>query len=93
MASHSASFSAASRCAEIWAGEAMSVLESTQIFLAFEPLSCAATHSSPLPMGLEASMSIATTSTSSSALMAEVLSSSPSASCGLWRPGVSTMII
>ena len=37
-------------------------------------------------------MSMATTSTSDSALSAEVLSSSPSTSWGLCRPGVSTMM-
>lgn len=38
-------------------------------------------------------MSMATTSTSSKALMALVFSSSPRASWGLCKPGVSTMII
>ena len=94
MASQSQSFSAASRWALISASLARSVLESTQIFA--EPLAArtwAATHSSPRPMGLDASMSMATTSTSSKALMALVFSSSPRASWGLCKPGVSTMII
>ena len=94
MASQSQSASAASRWALIWASEARSVLESTQTFAEpFAARTCSATHSSPRPMGWEASMSMATTSTSSKALMALVFSSSPRASLGLCRPGVSTMII
>ena len=96
MASQLASLSAASACACSWSFVTRSDFDSTQIFFAClqcGPSSWAATHSSPRPTGLEASMSMAMTSTSSSALSAEVFSSSPSASCGLCRPGVSTMII
>ena len=96
MASQLASLSAASACACSWSFVTRSDFDSTQIFFAClqcGPSSWAATHSSPRPTGFEASMSMAMTSTSSSALSAEVFSSSPSASCGLCRPGVSTMII
>ena len=90
MASHAPRASAASRWAAICFSVARSTFDSTQIFFERARESCAATHSSPRPMGCEASMSMATTSTSSSALSAEVFSSSPRASWGLCRPGVST---
>ena len=90
MASHSPRRSADARCASTCSGVARSALDSTQMRLALHFATCAATHSSPRPIGWVQSTNIATTSTSSSALVAEALSSSPSTSLGLCSPGVST---
>ena len=90
MASQVMRASAASRWAAICSGVAMSVLESTQMRRALQAATCLATHSSPRPIGWEASITMATTSMSCRPLSADSLSSSPRASWGLWIPGVST---